>query len=78
MPTLREAQEVQALAQIALPVVRRGRPLTAALPCKADRYRLRAAAERVTGAPFWAGSSRHGHARTEAVAYLARGGDPWP
>lgn len=78
MPTRREAQELQALAQIALPAVRRQRPLSAALPCKADRYRLRAAAERVTGAAFWAGSSPHGQARLAAVEHLARGGDPWP
>lgn len=73
MPTLREAQELQALAQIALPAVRRRRPLDAALPCVADRYRLRGAVQRlVRGAGI-----DHG-VRLGALEYLARGGDPWP
>lgn len=73
MPTLREAQELQALAQIALPAMRRGRFLDEALPCRADRYRLRAAVLRLLrGVPLSI------DARLAAVEHLAGGGDPWP
>lgn len=75
MPTRREAEELQALAQVALPAVRRGRPLSAALPCKADRYRLRVAVAHLICKGVVHGTRDLGRA---AVHYLARGGDPWP
>lgn len=76
MLTKREADELRALAQIALPAVRRGRWVGAALPCRADRASLRSAVLRVVrAAPTMVLSL---DMRLAALEYLARGGDPLP
>lgn len=73
MLTKREADELQALAQIALPAVRTYRPLRTALPCEADRAALLAAVRYLLGHPLAGIDSP-----PAAVVYLARGGDPLP
>lgn len=71
MLTVREAVALQALAEVALPAVRRREPLRRVLPCKADRFRLRAAVAQVMAADV-------ADDRCAAVEYLARGEDPLP
>lgn len=62
--------ELQALAQIALPAVRRAQALGRVLPCETDRVRLRSA----VGGLIDAGFGDSDDLRLEATLYLARGG----